>query len=743
MPKNKLEEFRSVSWGSIVSEMKKSYWSIFKLSRNIAGLSASCLLLVISQVPLDVVAYQNSNLAVLSSGYYNGGTIDMAGGTSDWYKPEGPACSNSNRKITGGGQISDCTPIGGTSGTSIYGRLVSWSDGTPLLSSAGDSNVITMTGNGNGFSFTVPADTTARTLYFYGYLRGAGNGVFTATLSDNSASPYTDSSYSNSMQVTYGIIYKANAPGQTLTVTWTYAGTGAYEGVGMYAVTLQAGTGPLTITSSSLPPATQYQSYSGPPLAAWGGTPPYTWTVTNAEATLPEGMTIDPLTGTISSAAVGGQGSYEFQVQVMDALGSTARKLMTISVAADNTLGGCSIFPADSIFHRRVDSLPVDTSPAAPIPSVYASSHIRVFFGADASPWPDGIPLIRVPYNQPGQSMTFVYGSESDPGPYPIPTNAPIEGSANSSGDHHILVLQTAGGGNPCKLYEIYGAGTGSGYTLYSGAIWDLSSDQLRPSGWTSSDAAGLPVMPLTVNYDEVASGVVRHSIRFTLNHTLANFVWPARHQAGIGYCTNSAGGTVIDTLISQSSPPVSCTMSGPMGEIYRLKADVDTSICNNSPQASVILTAMKQYGIILADNGSSGGLIGTPDSRWNDSDLACLGNFKLSQFEPVNVSSLQVNPDSGATRTDVIYVGQDGLCGGKSHCHTSIQSGIDSVQSSTILNITGERYNEQVIFDGPEEITVQGGWDTHFTSCSSYTAIHGSITITDGTIIIENVILE
>jgi hypothetical protein len=154
-------------------------------------------------------------------------------------------------------------------------------------------------------------------------------------------------------------------------------------------------------------------------------------------------------------------------------------------------------------------------------------------------------------------------------------------------------------------------------------------------------------------------------------------------------------------------------------------------------------LTAMKQYGIILADNGSSGGLIGTPDSRWNDSDLACLGNFTLSQFEPVNVSSLQVNPDSGATRTDVIYVGQDGLCGGKSHCHTSIQSGIDSVQSSTILNITGESYNEQVIFDGPEEITVQGGWDTHFTSCSSYTTIHGSITITDGTITIENVILE
>jgi hypothetical protein len=411
----------------------------------------------------------------------------------------------------------------------------------------------------------------------------------------------------------------------------------------------------LTITTATLSPATQLQTYTAPAITATGGVAPYSWTVTTAAATLPEGMTINSSTGVISSASVGGQGGYQFQVQVTDAAATTATALFTINVAGNNTHGGCSIYPANSIFHQRVDSLPVDNSPAAPIPAVYQPSTIKPFFGNDASPYPNGIPFIQVPASQAPVSMTWLlYGGESDPSPYPFPANAPIEGSANAgvNTDRHALVVQTAGSGQPCKLYETWQAQY-NGDTTWSasnGAMWDLSSNNLRPFGWTSGDAAGLPIMPLTVNYDEVAAGKVMHPIRFTLNHMLNYIVWPARHAAGVGSCSSATGAIPVGGLLSQSAPPLSCTMSGPSGQIYRLKASVDTSVCSSSPQSSTILTAMKQYGIILADNGSSGGLIGTPDSRWNNNDLACLRNFTLAQFEPVNVSSLQVSANSGAT---------------------------------------------------------------------------------------------
>ncbi len=326
----------------------------------------------------------------------------------------------------------------------------------------------------------------------------------------------------------------------------------------------------ITINNASLPGATQYQSYTAPALTATGGTAPYTWSVTIADATLPEGMSLNASTGVISASDVGGQGAYQFQVQVRDSKGATATSLFTISVVADNTLGGCSIFPANSIFHQRVDSLPVDTSPAAPIYSGYQPSHLRVFFGSDAYPYPNGIPFFRVPYNQTPVDMTFtLYGSESDAPngwlsnyvtTYPFPANAPIEATANDEaigGDGHVLILQTAGGGQPCKLWEVWqGVHNSNGtWSSSNGAYWDLSSNNLRTNTWTSGDAAGLPIMPLTVNYDEVASGAVTHPIRFTVNHMLNGYVWPARHPAGVGYCTGSSGVIPAGSQLSQSSP--------------------------------------------------------------------------------------------------------------------------------------------------------------------------------------------
>jgi hypothetical protein len=237
-----------------------------------------------------------------------------------------------------------------------------------------------------------------------------------------------------------------------------------------------------------------------------------------------------------------------------------------------------------------------------------------------------------------------------------------VEGTSTSTGDRHVLVYLQAGGGNPPALYEMWqGIYQGGPWTDSSNALWpDVTSNALTPQGNGTSDAAGLPVGPLLVNADEVIgsgtpsapNGAVEHPIRFTVTHMLNYWVWPATETAGVGSCTANGGGSIAtESQISQSSPPSSCTMTGPAGEIYRLKAAITTPACAaSSPQAAIIIAGFRNYGIILADNGQSGGLIGTPDARWNDDDLSCLTSLTLADFEPVNVSSLVVSNDSGAT---------------------------------------------------------------------------------------------
>jgi hypothetical protein len=294
--------------------------------------------------------------------------------------------------------------------------------------------------------------------------------------------------------------------------------------------------------------------------------------------------------------------------------------------------------------------------------SGYLPATVKPFFGnTSGAPFPNGIPAIQVPYNQPNVAVsTTVYGYLFTSGP--IPAYAPIEGTANSGGDMHVLVYLQAGGGNNPALYEMWqGIYQGGPWTDSSNAYWpNVASNALTPQEQGTSDAAGLPVGPLLVNADEVIgtgtpsapNGALQHPVRFTLNHMLNYWVWPATETAGVGSCTAQVGGSIpVGSLISQSSPPASCTMSGAAGEIYRLKASVSTPACAaTSPQAAVIITGFRNYGIILADNGISGGLIGTPDARWNDNDLQCLTSLHLSDFEPVNVSSLMVSNSSGAT---------------------------------------------------------------------------------------------
>jgi Bacterial Ig-like domain (group 3) len=477
-----------------------------------------------------------------------------------------------------------------------------------------------------------------------------------------------------SLAITPGTFMSTSASGSTSvspTETTTYTLTAkntAGSATAMATVTVTASGGPLTIDTTSCPGGTQGAAYAGCTIVASGGVPPYTYSIGTSASypPLPEGMSLDESTGSISSSLIGGQGAYTPEFIVKDSTSTQATANISFAINGSNAFLP-NIFPSTSIFHHRVDAattgLPVDTSPAAPIYNGYLSSTVKPFFGNNSNaPFPNGIPAIEVPYNQPDVSVTTtVYQSYFTSGP--IPAYAPVEGTSNSTGDRHVLVYLEAGDGNNPALYEMWqGIYEGGPWTDSSNALWpDAASNALTPQGDGTSDAAGLPVAPLLANADEVIGngtpsapkGAIQHPIRFTLNHMLNYWVWPATQTAGVGSCTASGGGSIpTESEISQSSPPASCTMTGPAGEIYRLKASVATPACaSSSPQAAIIITAFRDYGIILADNGDSGGLIGTPDARWNDTNLSCITSLILSDFEPVNVSSLIVSNDSGATQ--------------------------------------------------------------------------------------------
>jgi hypothetical protein len=234
---------------------------------------------------------------------------------------------------------------------------------------------------------------------------------------------------------------------------------------------------------------------------------------------------------------------------------------------------------------------------------------------------PIGIPYDVVGAGQPTTSVTFDYADESDHVPYPIPANPSIEGGPSSSGDRHIIIVDNSS----CTLYELYAAhpnGDGT-WRAGSGAVWNLNSNALRPNTWTSADAAGLPILPGLVRYDEVAAGRIEHAIRVTVPRSDHSYVWPARHQAGV----------------SNSSLP-------PMGLRLRLKQGVDVSSLPRDDQ--VILQAMKTYGVIVADNGSPWFISGVPDERWNNDVLARLGAIRGSDFEAVDESGLIVDGNLG-----------------------------------------------------------------------------------------------
>ena len=279
------------------------------------------------------------------------------------------------------------------------------------------------------------------------------------------------------------------------------------------------------------------------------------------------------------------------------------------------TAPGCPIFPANNAWNERVDTLPVAPDSAQLIASIGLGTGLHPDFGSGL--WdggPIGIPFDVVSKSTPRSRVRFGYADESDKGPYPIPKSVHIEGGAQSDGDRHALLLDRTA----CKLYELYDLhGSGSAWTAGSGAIWNLRSNRLRPVGWTSADAAGLPIFPGLARYDEVARGAIDHALRFTAARTRRAYVYPARHYAS-----------------SSDDPSLP-----PMGLRVRLKASVDIS--HFPKQARVVLQALKTYGMILADNGSSWYISGAPNPKWSNDDLHTLGQVTGADFEVVDTSSL------------------------------------------------------------------------------------------------------
>ena len=277
------------------------------------------------------------------------------------------------------------------------------------------------------------------------------------------------------------------------------------------------------------------------------------------------------------------------------------------------SLQGKPIFPVNNPWNQRIDTAPVDPNSGAVIIR-FSSAGIHPDFGANWDGGPFGIPYVVVAGTQSNVNIgPITYADESDPGPYPIPGNAPIEGGSQSTGDRHVIVLDR----DNWILYELYNAypnGDGS-WSADSSAKFDLNSNQLRPDSWTSADAAGLPILPGLVRYDEVyEQKTINHAIRFTLQNTKKAYVHPATHYAS-----------------SLTDPSYA-----PMGARFRLKAGFNIS--GYSPANQVILQAMKTYGLILADNGSNMYISGAPDSRWDDENMSALKNISATNFEMIQL---------------------------------------------------------------------------------------------------------
>jgi hypothetical protein len=295
---------------------------------------------------------------------------------------------------------------------------------------------------------------------------------------------------------------------------------------------------------------------------------------------------------------------------------------------------GCPMFPADNVWNTDISKLPVNPRSAAWMRSMdAATTSLHPDFGPDPGGYPYGIPYNVVTNAHPLVSLKFTYASQSDKGPYPFGPGTRIEGGRSASGDRHAIMVNSG----TCRLYELYDARYSARPAAGSGAIWNLRSNALRPLGWTSADAAGLPILPGLLNYGQVRAAVrngtpITHAIRFTAQTTRSSFLWPARHEAGSGS--------------SRNLPP--------MGARFRLKASFDVArFCDSATtaycrDAKAVLREMQHYGLILADNGSNWYFQGSAFPRWPDALVSLLKGIPAGAFQAVAESCLRVSRNSG-----------------------------------------------------------------------------------------------
>ena len=335
----------------------------------------------------------------------------------------------------------------------------------------------------------------------------------------------------------------------------------------------------------------------------------------------------------------------------------------------------CPIFPADDVWNTPIANLPVNSQSAAWIASMNsAATSIHFVFGPTF-----GMPFDVVSPSQPLVPITFQYADQSDSGPYPLSADTSIQGGPGATGDRHAIMVNPS----TCNLYELYNAHySASGSTAGAGAIWNLNSNALRPAGWTSADAAGLPILPGLVRYDEVQSGVISHAIRVTAESTDASYIWPARHESG-----------------STSNPNLP-----PFGARFRLKASYNIS--GYSAQAQVVLRAMQQYGLILADNGPTWSFWGTSDTTWPQSLVNELDTVPASAFEAVDESGLMIDPNSGQAR----QLGAAVNCGSDpGYRMVATDGGVFSFCQSFLGSMGGQHLNAPMV--GMAETPGGGGY--------------------------------
>ena len=316
------------------------------------------------------------------------------------------------------------------------------------------------------------------------------------------------------------------------------------------------------------------------------------------------------LTGIVSLAAIG----FLFLIQRP----SSAQKNQPAKKFGVGVNIGKRLLPDDNPWNLDISKAPVDPNSGRLVASIGLDRPLHPDFGTFLGDAPNGIPYVVVPGNQPKVPVKLFYANESDPGPYPIPSNAPIEGGPKSTGDRHIIVLDR----DNWMLYELFDAHPTlrGAWRAGSGAIFNLKSNKLRPQGWTSADAAGLPILPGLVRYEEVQAGAIRHALRFTAEKSRRAYVYPATHFA---------------------SPHKDPNLP-PMGMRVRLRANFDMS--GYPPECKVILTALQKYGMMLADNGGAWFVSGAPDPRWSDDNLHELKKVKGRDFEVVRMGRITTN---------------------------------------------------------------------------------------------------